>query len=257
MVFSEEPIMTSQRFVLTVACWVMASPAFVSAADLRKIERTFAMEPPYQTKAPQYGLLVFGPNADQRVWLVLDGDTLYVDTNGNGDLTEPGKKVKVKTPNQDPASFGDIDILDNGTTKQKLKFALYGWFEYKQGKMEAAQPSITVSWDGRWYGAWGDGDSPLVFSQRPQDAPILHVGGPLAMGFESQFHNAFTKKAPGMYDLAVGVGTPGLGKGAFVHLTYWDDGIPKDARPTAHLEFPNKAPGGPPHKVELVLKERC
>ncbi len=26
-------------------------------------------------------------------WLVRDGDTLYVDRNGNGDLTEPGEKV--------------------------------------------------------------------------------------------------------------------------------------------------------------------
>jgi hypothetical protein len=98
---------------------------------------------------------------------------------------------------------------------------------------------------------------PLVFSNRPQEAPILHVGGPLAMGFESRFANTFTKKAKGTFELAVGVGTKGLGKGAFTHLTYWNDGIPKDARPTAELEFPNKAASGRPIKVKLVLKERC
>ena len=31
------------------------------------------------------------PEAQTRVWIVQDGDTLYVDRNGNGDLTEPGE----------------------------------------------------------------------------------------------------------------------------------------------------------------------
>jgi len=38
---------------------------------------------------------VFGPQRKHRVWLVLDGDMLYVDKNGNGDLTEEGKRIKV------------------------------------------------------------------------------------------------------------------------------------------------------------------
>ena len=62
------------------------------AADLAKIERTIAKEPKYEWK-PKYGLLVFGPEAKFHVWLVLDGSTLYVDRNGNGDLTEPDKRV--------------------------------------------------------------------------------------------------------------------------------------------------------------------
>src|SRR5262249_38818786 len=44
---------------------------------------------------PRYCLLVFGPKAEHRVWLVLDGDSLYVDRNGNGDLTEEGKRFAV------------------------------------------------------------------------------------------------------------------------------------------------------------------
>jgi hypothetical protein len=237
---------------------ILAGLGAGGAVDLAKVERTLAKEPAYQSKAPRYGLLAFGPQAERRVWLVLDRDTLYVDANGNGDLTEPGERVKVKTPDQDPASFEDLDILgQDGQKPQKLRFALYGWFNVKQGKDEGVQPSITVSWGGKWYGAWGDGDSPLVFAARPQDAPILHVGGPLEMGFESRVENAFRKKGQGEYELAVGVGTRGLGKGAFTHLTYWDDGIPKDARPTAELEFPSKQPGGPPVKVKQVLKERC
>src|SRR5215468_8093881 len=65
------------------------------AADLAKIDRTIRKEPTYSGK-PKYGLLVFGPDAAACVWLVQDGNTLYVDRNGNGDLAEPGKKVAAK-----------------------------------------------------------------------------------------------------------------------------------------------------------------
>src|SRR5262249_30707918 len=55
-------------------------------------DRTIAREPAYASKAPKYCLLVYGPEERARVWLVLDGDILYVDRNGNGDLTEEGNR---------------------------------------------------------------------------------------------------------------------------------------------------------------------
>src|ERR1700716_872057 len=61
-------------------------------ADLTKIDRTIAKEPAYKGK-PKYCLLVFGPEAKTRVWLGLDGDVLYADRNGNGDLTEEGERL--------------------------------------------------------------------------------------------------------------------------------------------------------------------
>ena len=64
----------------------------LTAADLTQIDRKITREPTYRSK-PKYCLLVFGPEAKVRVWLVLDGDTLYVDRNGNGDLTEAGERV--------------------------------------------------------------------------------------------------------------------------------------------------------------------
>lgn len=69
---------------------LLVTPASL-ATDLAKIDRTIAKEPAYRTKTPKYGLLVFGPEGKDRVWLVHDGDVLYVDRNGNGDLTEPGR----------------------------------------------------------------------------------------------------------------------------------------------------------------------
>src|SRR5438067_1165710 len=71
---------------------LLLCPAVASAADLSKIDRSITREPAYKGK-PKYCLLVFGPEAKTKVWLVLDGDTLYVDRNGNGDLTENGERV--------------------------------------------------------------------------------------------------------------------------------------------------------------------
>src|SRR5207244_1492585 len=89
--YIEGPMNRSVAFLSTLAFFpLIAAPLL--AADLSKVDRTIAKEPAYQTK-PKYCLLVFGPEAQHRVWLVLDGDTLYVDRNGNGDLTEPGEKV--------------------------------------------------------------------------------------------------------------------------------------------------------------------
>src|SRR5262249_14968790 len=79
---------------LSITC--RAPSAF--ADDLTKVDRTIHKEPAYHAK-PRYALLVLGPKAETRIWLVLDGKALYVDRNGNGDLTEEGEKVTAETTN--------------------------------------------------------------------------------------------------------------------------------------------------------------
>src|SRR5262245_12565488 len=74
--------------------------------DLTKIDRTIRKEPTYNTKRPLYGLAVFGPKAEARVWIVLDKskpdvdeyDVVHVDLDADGDLTGPGERL---TPDED------------------------------------------------------------------------------------------------------------------------------------------------------------
>jgi hypothetical protein len=202
--------------------------------------------------------MVFGKDASPRVWMVLDGNTLYVDRNGNGDLTETDEKVSLKTPNTDPASFDSVEVRAGDNVTRKLDVFVYNWLRRPDEKDRALQPCLTIT-DGkqRTYGVWGGWDSSPAWSTRPESAPIFHIGGPLEMGFEQPANLVFTKKADRTLDLQVGVGTPGLGKGAFTHLKYWNDAIPEKLQPTALLEFPNKVRGGPPVKMEFALKERC
>jgi hypothetical protein len=115
---------------------------------------------------------------------------------------------------------------------------------------------LTLAWTrNRSFGAWGDETGMLFFAPRPADAPVLHVDGPLQIGFEC--HQPLQKKSTGVYELNVGVGTKGLGRGSFAHLKYWNGAVPDGLKPHAVLEFPSKQPCGPPVRVEAVLGQRC
>src|SRR5262249_23578053 len=57
-----------------------------------KVSRAIGKQPRYAGK-PQYCLLVFGKEGKGRVWLVRDGNVLYVDKNGDGDLTGADEKI--------------------------------------------------------------------------------------------------------------------------------------------------------------------
>jgi hypothetical protein len=235
------------------AAALLVGAAALHAADLAKVQRTIGREPKYESDSPRYCLMVFGPEAKERVWLVLDGKSLYVDRNANGDLTDEGERLGVETPDQDPAQFESTELTLNGK-QHKFKFYAFGWFDYRDGKAEAIDPSIDVWWnDKQRFGAWGDQESPLRFSDSPRTAPIVHIGGPLQMGFEVR--HPLTKREEGTFDLNTAVGTKGLGPGTFAHLVY--NVIPDDVFPQATLEFPSADPKGRPIKIEMPIKHRC
>ena len=239
---------------LALAWWVLG-PNALNAADLTKLDRKIAKEPVYKNK-PLYCLVTFGPELRPCIWLVLDGDILYVDRNGNGDLTEAGKRLELKDHNW--AQFPEAEIEAADHVKRKLSLFIYDWQAGQAAGPDENGPELTI-WDqgNRTYGAWGDHESAVIWGQRPETAPILHVGGPLQMGFEVRAKAAFTRKTEDTFELNVGVGTKGIGKGSFVHLKYWNGAIPDQLQPKARLEFSNKTPGGPPVRLEVTLQHRC
>jgi RNA polymerase sigma factor (sigma-70 family) len=111
----------------TQAAEPMKAPARVEqpepALDLTKIERTIRKEPAYRGK-PRYALLVLGPKAQTRIWLVIDDKTLYVDRNGNGDLTEQGEQfLPTKVDENEYVEFHAGEIVDaDGKTKHSNLF---------------------------------------------------------------------------------------------------------------------------------------
>lgn len=214
--------------LLLAAFGFCARPA--SAADLTRIERTIAKEPAYKGQ-PKYFLLVFGPEARTRVWLVLDGDVLYVDRNGNGDLTEPDEQLGRPAPLRSGAKWfviGKILERDSQTMhtdlrvlQNKDRFQIHIHLRNSQlqvaGKYDEVQElGPNLEW--------------LRFGDRPSTAPIVHFNGPLT--FKLARDGPLT---PGQAaKVCVAVGTPGLGDGTFAYVR----DVPAKVRPTAEFDFP-------------------
>lgn len=229
---------------------------FKTVSERTRSEHPLVREPVYQSKQPRYCLLVLGPDAAKRIWIVLDGNTLFIDRNGNGDLTESDEPIKAESGNDDGAYFRVSILGADDKTKHTLHVFLTKSSLFGQEKDGPFTVHLSLSWTrNRTFGAWGDETGLLFFAVRPQDAPVIHMDGPLQMGFET--HLPLIKKAKDTYELNVGVGTKGIGKGSFAHLQHEFGAIPPGAHPRAVLEFPNKVAGDPPWRIETVLKERC
>jgi hypothetical protein len=216
------------------------------AVDLKMIERRIAREPAYQSGAPRYCLVVFGPQAKTRVWLVRDGDILYADLNANGDLTEGGKCLAVR---RHAEGFGVVltpPLAPNdgvpANTRLKLKF-----FD-DQVELYLLNDQLQV--------VSSDANGPVQFSAEPASASILHVGGPLTLTLDGM---CTLRRGPDGTRLSVKVGTQGLGQGAFVarfHAEVYSK-VSRELVPVADLTFPAKARGAEPRRTRVVLDDRC
>ncbi|GEM_PF-2535105 len=133
--------------------------------DLTKIERKILEEPIYLTGQPKYCLLVFGSEAKTRVWLVHDGDILYVDRNGNRELGEAGEWF-VRKPLSTAFYVGAI-VEQGGTTKHTSLIV-------------SASPrngdSLSILIAGK-----REQRSYFKFADRSIDAPIVHLNGPVTL----------------------------------------------------------------------------
>jgi hypothetical protein len=232
--------MTAFRGWVLAACGLVAWASPAVAADLSRIDRTIAKEPAYQGK-PGYCLLVFGPEARTRAWLVRDGKVLYLDRNGNGDLTEKGKRFE----GDGPAGT----ITDRAG---KVKYEIRQCNLTRVGEKEPnafCHIAIDINGAYRQYSFAG-------FADRPQDAPVVHFDGPLTL--EVADRNVALKRGEKPTEFNVYLVTRGHGErlGSTVLVDY-NLGVPADAYPVVEVEFPAKEPGGKPVLAKYTLKERC
>jgi hypothetical protein len=244
--------------------------------DLSKIERKIVKEPAYRSK-PKYCLLVLGPEAKTRVWLVQDGDTLYVDRNGNGDLTETNEKVSAEKKDdaeEGVYTFKAGDLRDGERLHKELTLyvqkldpfadreAAIKEFLKKNPKGRGYTLSLEVEIPGRRGNALGgrvqqqtsplDGTGVLQFAGHPQDAPIIHFGGPWQVTLFGS-HQLTIDRETTVY---LGVGTRGLGAGTFTWTDY-ENVIPTDKFPTLDVVYAPKRPDDAPLREHYELKKRC
>jgi hypothetical protein len=227
---------------MLAACGFLVVGVPATAADLDKIDRSLAKEPSYKGK-PGYCLLVFGADAKTRVWLVKDGDTLYLDRNGNGDLTEDGERLDGKAVK--PAGA----ISAPAEKKYEIRQCNLTTVGGPKGKQEYCHIAIDVEGAFRQYSFAG-------FADTPKNAPVVHFDGPLTI--EVQDKNVTLVRGEKPTDLGVYMVTRGHGErlGSTVLVDY-NLGIPADTQPVVVVEFRNKEPNGKPVTARYTLKQRC
>jgi hypothetical protein len=260
------------RSLLPLAALVLgASPLL--AADLMKIDRTIAREPAYQSR-PKYCLLVFGPSAKTRIWLVLDGDVLYVDRNGNGDLTEPEERFRPRStpggtsPTYPFAEIREYPVLDQIPTGGGKKYT-----RFHVTHTTIKKDFTPVGRDNRELKSRFDKDPSLTragvtvylddkvrvqavaeWTDRPGTAPVCHIGGPLTM---APLQRQELLRGKEETELQFCLGFRGLGRGAddaFTIIDYTE--VPEKVEPVAEFTFGRRHAGQPPLTVKVKLK-RC
>ena len=248
------------------------------AFDLATIERKAPKLPELVSDAPLYCLVVFGPEAKTRVWLVRDGGALYVDRNANGDLTDDGERIEADKKNSRPADgvlrFIVSEISDGPCTH---KFLEVSWFNVDHLKDDPGFPHITtrfkqepefralsISCDVEMSGHRGTGvdgrvtqmltigdvNGILDFSPAAESAPILHFGGPWQITRSGRGALRIGRSD----ELYLEVVTPGVGPGSMVSTMY-DKLIPREAMP--HVEITYPAESGQTLTRSYDFKQRC
>jgi hypothetical protein len=227
---------------MLAACGFLIAALPATAADLDKIDRSLVKEPSYKGR-PGYCLLVFGADAKTRVWLVKDGDTLYLDRNGNGDLTEDEERLDGKGVR--PAGA----ITAAAGKKYEIRQCNLTKLGGSKGQQDYCHISIDVNGAFRQYSFAG-------FADTPKDAPVVHFDGPLTI--EVQDKNVTLVRGEKPTDFGVYLLTRGHGErlGSTVLVDY-NLGIPEAAQPVVEVEFQSKEPGGKPVTAKYTLKQRC
>lgn len=260
------------KVLMAMSVALVLTTQVVQAQDLSRIDRTIRKEPTYRGK-PRYALLVFGPDAATRIWVVHDRNTLYLDRNGNGDLTDADEKIvasadRFSDSEQGEFSFDAGTITDGSLRHHRVNVsaskidrladdlpavkALLAKNPNARGyrvAMELEMPGRTgAAAGGRvdHYTSVADLQGVLQFGETPATAPILQFRGPLKIlpfGAHSFIPDRET-------DFILAVGTPGVGPGSTVYVAY-ERLIPESAYPELEIAFPNGV------SQRVALKQRC
>jgi RNA polymerase sigma factor (sigma-70 family) len=258
-----------------------------AGVDLTKVDRTIRKEPVYAGK-PRYALLVLGAKAEQRMWLVIDtkAQTLYVDRNGNGDLTEKGERVAVaKIDENEFLQFDAGAILDDGGKVKHSELIVYQYFARQYGRLVNTVCVMDVGGGGQG----NSGENNCSFADSPKDAPIVHIGGPLTLRAHSVWveydrgtgrKQKLVSESGGLIDLPeesnkgrevpyllkagervskihAQVGTLGLGQGTFAALSVEQGSFNPKLHPRVEIAIPSRADANKLVTAEFILKERC
>jgi hypothetical protein len=219
-------------------------PAAKPKSVLDSVTRTIGKEPKYTNK-PKYALVVLGTNAEAKLWMVEDGETLYLDKNLNGDLTDDGPPI-ARTQSPDLCDYKCHELTPAKGPKH-TDFCLRRW---NNGTAEDSYGlSLAVEGTKPMYAGWFG----TFWAPTPDKVPIVQFGGPLTPTTLGNSHSFVLGSK--LDELDIGFSNDGLGKGATSYLS--TEALPEDVVPKVEINWP-VAPGAAPiHTTEQLTKRCC
>jgi len=223
---------------------------------------------------PLYGLFLFGPKGEMRVWAVLDKsradgpsyDVLHLDLNANGDLTDAGECFEAtrkgaggqlqegQQEGQDVQSVFEIGRFVQPGTETGSSTSAPHVHTDSSITWTPSRVSYRMHWNGGpiTMGAYGpDPESYGNFTDDPKTAPILVPGHDLPFQFELWMSRDLVRGTDNMF--RVFVGNRGSGKGDF--STVDDKFLRPDEFVIATLLYTDRT--GNQKNVRYELRERC
>jgi hypothetical protein len=286
-----------KMLICSLGAFLTVFSGIAVAEDLGKIDRTIRKQPVYTSKEPKYCLLVFGPKADTRVWLVLDlaydplkgkpgkTEALFADLNADGNLTNAEERIAVTVVTRKyPESYigtsrtaehelhlprfvvGDVKSRDGKTVYKNLVVDV-DWYVF--GRKDR---KVTVAVDVPGYGRQTVGGELLWFASTPAKAPVIWLDGALTMRLapSGMLHCPvdYSGKEPPLpwyeeFPLVRGQKMPlraqigSAGIGLGTFRAIRCDKPPQDVHPIAKVVFPHTDPAKPPIEVSVELSKRC
>jgi len=226
--------MNRSYFWSTIVLSALSLPTH--AADLSKIDRTIGKEPAYQSK-PKYCLVVFGPEAKTRIWVVLDGNTVY-GSDKNGEIS----KVTLQSESSYYLSVpGTSQVLvvqaaDKGKGVGEIKL------EYLLDSNAAKKQTIEGS---------------VPFGDDPKTAPVIHLDGSYTSTLRERGvieNGQWVRNLSEVESiLHVFIGSNVHQKEGTAFVRTWWYHVSEQLRPVAEIEFPHKDQNQAPIKMRVPL----
>jgi hypothetical protein len=240
------------RIVILTCCVIslaLSCPESLRAEELEitEIDRRIGPQPKYQSE-PRYALLILGAESKSPIWIVQDDDRLYIDKNGNRDLTDDGPPTIASEKRFLDKSRWDRKFFAKGwqasASSEIQDFALSQW-NYSDPQ---DQYGLSLKLDGKvpMYAGWTS-----LLSPSAAEAPVIHFGGPLTPRLLRYKEFVLGAKPP---RLSIAFATPRESKLTPARLSI--EALPVTIKPTAVIEWPVQE-GAKSLTTTHVLTQRC
>ena len=230
---------------------LLAAGSLSTAEPLQVRDDQLPIKEPDYTESPRYALLLLGAEGTSAVWIVEDGTTLYVDQNGNRDLTDDGPPIKATNLREFNGSSGpswdrdyllDEIALPDGSRHTNFRLAHWNYNDPED------QYGVKLTLNGQvpMYAGW----MPLL-KPTAREAFVVHFGRPVAPR-----KLRFKEFVPGtnLDRLSIAFTNPDSSRLTDARLSIL--ALPESVRPTVLIDWPVPE-GAAPLQTAHELTERC